>query len=232
MKGKEKCEILKGIRRQVADEYQLEKEEKECHHEGDCSGTCPQCEQELSQLQRQLDEKGFHQLQLDNGNPQVDDQNPHPENTHVEMGKDDTDVHFPDDTFVLQGDVSSGSGPEETIQITEGLPYPPNEIPAGMPAPTEKRKVFYKECPIAGWSFHIDKETYYELEEGTPLVLIRDRNNRNDPNAVAVALADDYDEDDPEDFDMDYIIGYVPTQRTPSWPSSWTSAGPTSSPPN
>lgn len=82
-----------------------------------------------------------------------------------------------------------------------------------MPAPSEEiyRKIFFKECAVAGLSFHIEKDDdlWYELEVGTKLALVRERNNMHDRNAVAVALADDYD-GDPDDFDFDFILGYIP----------------------
>lgn len=75
----------------------------------------------------------------------------------------------------------------------------------------EHSRVFFKECPIAGLSFHLEKgdELWDELSEGTKVALVRDRNNKHDRNAVAIALADDYD-GDPDDFDMDFILGYIP----------------------
>lgn len=57
--GKHKCETLKSIRRQIAEQYDLTYNPKECTHEGDCPGTCPLCDAELRDLQRQLDEKGI-----------------------------------------------------------------------------------------------------------------------------------------------------------------------------
>lgn len=73
------------------------------------------------------------------------------------------------------------------------------------------RKLFFKECPIAGLLFHIkkDDELWSELAEGVKLALVRDRDNTHDRNAVAVALADDYD-GDPDNFDFDLILGYIP----------------------
>lgn len=73
------------------------------------------------------------------------------------------------------------------------------------------KKIFFKECPIAGLSFHLEKDDslWFDLEIGTALALVRDRNNRHDRNAVAVALADDYD-GDPDNFDFDFILGYIP----------------------
>lgn len=72
-------------------------------------------------------------------------------------------------------------------------------------------KKFFKECAIAGLSFHIERgdEIWEEMEVGTRIALVRDRNNEHDRNAVAVALADDYT-GDPDDFDFDFILGYIP----------------------
>lgn len=73
------------------------------------------------------------------------------------------------------------------------------------------RRVFFKECAIAGVSFHVDSddELWNELGVGASLALVRERDNKYDCNAVAVALADDYD-GKPDDFDFDFILGYVP----------------------
>lgn len=73
------------------------------------------------------------------------------------------------------------------------------------------RQVPFKECAVAGLSFHVDRndELWDELEEGVSLALVRDRHNSHDRNAVAVALADDYD-GDAENFDFKFAIGYVP----------------------
>ena len=73
------------------------------------------------------------------------------------------------------------------------------------------KNVFFKECALVGVSFHIEKddEIWDELEVGTKLALVRDKYNKYDQNAVAVALADDYD-GDPDDFDFDLILGYIP----------------------
>ena len=63
--GKEKCEILKGIRKKVARLYGLEYTPAECTHKGACHGTCPQCDAELADLQRQLKEKGITDIDLE-----------------------------------------------------------------------------------------------------------------------------------------------------------------------
>ncbi|WP_036908371.1 membrane receptor RagA [Prevotella veroralis] len=53
-KGKDICKALKGIRQQIADANNIRYQPCECHHEGDCSGTCPACEQEIRYLEEQL----------------------------------------------------------------------------------------------------------------------------------------------------------------------------------
>ena len=63
-RGKDKCEILRAIRKQVAERYGLRYEPRECHHEGDCLGTCPLCDAELKSLQRQLEEQGIADIDL------------------------------------------------------------------------------------------------------------------------------------------------------------------------
>lgn len=73
----------------------------------------------------------------------------------------------------------------------------------------EKSLAFFTECPVAGWHFHDLEDCWDELYVGAPLALVRQRDNAHDCNAVAVALADDYD-GDPEHFDFDFILGYVP----------------------
>ena len=52
--GKEVCLILKGIRQKIADANGISYQPKECHHKGDCTGTCPACEAEIRYLEREL----------------------------------------------------------------------------------------------------------------------------------------------------------------------------------
>lgn len=52
--GKRTCRILKEIRRQIAEANDIELITSECRHKGDCPGTCPKCEAEVSYLERQL----------------------------------------------------------------------------------------------------------------------------------------------------------------------------------
>ena len=57
MKGKQKCNILREIRRKLAAENDIPYQTKDCTHLGECSGTCPYCEAEMRYLERQLEKK-------------------------------------------------------------------------------------------------------------------------------------------------------------------------------
>lgn len=54
MNGKSKCKILKDIRRQIAQDNDIEYVTSECKHKGDCAGTCPKCEAEVRYLEEEL----------------------------------------------------------------------------------------------------------------------------------------------------------------------------------
>ena len=56
-KGRRTCEILKDVRRKVAQENDIPLVERECTHEGDCRGTCPYCEAEIRYLERELSKR-------------------------------------------------------------------------------------------------------------------------------------------------------------------------------
>ena len=53
-KGKSTCKLLKSIRQQIADANGISYQSKECHHKGDCAGTCPACEEEIRYLEWEL----------------------------------------------------------------------------------------------------------------------------------------------------------------------------------
>ena len=174
--GKEKCELLKSVRMRIAKKYGLSYSPTECTHEGDCLGTCPMCEAELIDLQKQLDAKGL------------------------------SDVDLQEDLIVaLQGWFVDE--PSELIAMEQGM------VAMGEPAPpfvkVRKKRTLYKECQIAGITFHDLSDVWDELYVGAELALIRQKDNEHDEYAIAVALADDYD-GDPDDFDFNLILGYVP----------------------
>ncbi len=55
MNGKDKCKILKQIRRDIAERNDISLTIAECHHKGNCKGTCPRCEAEVAALERALE---------------------------------------------------------------------------------------------------------------------------------------------------------------------------------
>lgn len=55
MTGKEKCELLRSIRREISERNGIEYLSSECHHEGDCLGTCPKCDAEAKFLNSELE---------------------------------------------------------------------------------------------------------------------------------------------------------------------------------
>ena len=185
--GKEKCERLKAIRKQIAEQYGLEYVPTECTHKGECTGTCSKCDAELRDLQEQLNRKGIMDIDL---------------NVKIPIQGSGEDTTENADIHILQGEVAA---PELPL---DGMPAPPF-------IPRRKIHVLYKECHIAGTTFHSLENVWDELYEGAELALVREKGNLHDRNAVAVALADDYN-GDPEDFDFDYILGYVPrTENEP-----------------
>jgi hypothetical protein len=83
MKGKEKCEFLREIRKNMAEANGIPYEPRECNFEGECSGTCPFCEKEATDLLAALKEKEskgeeikkdeFSTLLLEKGTMEFDD---------------------------------------------------------------------------------------------------------------------------------------------------------------
>ena len=57
MTGKQKCKILKEIRRQIAEQNEIRFIIEECSHKGKCRGTCPKCEWEVRMLEKELEKR-------------------------------------------------------------------------------------------------------------------------------------------------------------------------------
>lgn len=53
-KGRNICNTLKAIRKQIADANEIEYSPEECHFKGECKGTCPKCEQDVRYLEQEL----------------------------------------------------------------------------------------------------------------------------------------------------------------------------------
>lgn len=54
MTGKEKCKLLKAIRREIAENNGIVYLTSECSFEGECSGTCPKCDAEIRYLDGEI----------------------------------------------------------------------------------------------------------------------------------------------------------------------------------
>ena len=57
MTGKEKCELLRQIRKGIAEKNGIDYNPRECTHTGDCQGTCAMCDLEIRYLDAQLNKK-------------------------------------------------------------------------------------------------------------------------------------------------------------------------------
>lgn len=71
------------------------------------------------------------------------------------------------------------------------------------------KKLFFKECRLAGRQYHDVDEVWEDLHVGTLLDLERDLDNRFDKNAVAVTYCGGVDEETGET--EDYLLGYIPS---------------------
>lgn len=67
------------------------------------------------------------------------------------------------------------------------------------------KKLYFKECHLAGRQYHDVDEVWEDLHVGTLLELERDLDNGYDKNAVAVIYNQGLDED------TDYLLGYIPS---------------------
>ncbi len=72
------------------------------------------------------------------------------------------------------------------------------------------RKLFFKECNLAGRQYHDVDEVWEELHVGTCLSLERDLDNRYDKNAVAVVYRD---VDVETGIVEEYLLGYIPSDE-------------------
>lgn len=57
MTGKEKCKLLKQIRKEIAESNGIVYLTSECTFEGECRGTCPKCDAEIRYLDNELQSK-------------------------------------------------------------------------------------------------------------------------------------------------------------------------------
>lgn len=192
--GKRKCEFLKGVRRQVAEQYGLRYEPRECHHEGDCQGTCPLCDAELEDLQSQLKEKGIDEVDF---NESLNKETDEFLDNQAETCENNDDVRM------LQGDVCAPPDMEKVNGNMIEVPIPPY---------MSEFSLSFMECTVAGVQFHDVDDVWDKLDEGLTVKLEREYDNENDANAIKVIFSlielGDSDEDAEE-----YMLGYIPQKQ-------------------
>ena len=98
---------------------------------------------------------------------------------------------------------------KKTLSDSRPLVCDGNNAQAERQEPLAFERKALLECPVAGIGFHDIDDVWDELYVGAKIALVRERCNKYDRNAVAVALADDYD-GDPDGFDFNFILGYIP----------------------
>lgn len=210
VKGKELCDLLSVVRWDLAERYGIQLPKRKCSHKGDCRGTCPLCDYDLETLSLKLATRNIDRPEvtkrlrdlINNSHRLVYFLNPDLELVHPgEIPYEGDEQNYNQFEYrKLQGDIAP---PYDSLEL-EGqvVELPPHK---------EINKIVFKECALAGVSFQLkyDDELWHELDEGVELALVRHKNNKYDPNAVAVALAGDYD-GDPDNFDFNFILGYVP----------------------
>lgn len=187
-KGKDKCEILKEIRKYVAKKYGLDYEPTECTHEGDCKGTCPKCEAELADLQEQLQKKGITDIESDATLSDLIEK--YAEESQEEMSESSDE----------EAELSHMIGMLDIEGMEDWVCEPPQ---------TNSREQMLLECKIAGTAHHHVDDILDDIKVGDDVFLIRDYKNQHDGNAVAVTLKNPY-LNNLWEFDFSNILGYIP----------------------
>jgi len=73
------------------------------------------------------------------------------------------------------------------------------------------KKLYYKECHIAGRQYYDADEVWEELHVGTQLELRREMDNRYDKNAVAIMYSNGSKDENGEP--IEYHLGYIPAAQ-------------------
>jgi hypothetical protein len=161
------------------------------------------CDAELRDLQRQLTERGIENIDL-----------------FEKVESEDTEL-FEKSQVPLYGpgipydpnDIQPHEGETQLPPELEGMPRPPEDDDIIDDDEEDDDEDFgepYRFCYVAGISFHNINDIWDELCIGAKLALVRQPDNKYDKNAIGVALIDDYNPEEPESFDFNFILGYIP----------------------
>ncbi|MCQ2236599.1 MAG: energy transducer TonB [Bacteroidales bacterium] len=144
--GKDTCNKLKAIRKQIADANEIDYEPTECQHEGPCRGTCPKCESEMRYIERELQNRaslgkkvaivglatGLSSLWVANASAQCVNNDTIPENTIEDIHGD---IELPlelegevedDPVYIVPDEMPQFPGGVEAMRryIAENIKYP------------------------------------------------------------------------------------------------------------
>lgn len=67
----------------------------------------------------------------------------------------------------------------------------------------EAKKKYFMDCNLAGRKYHDVDEVWDQLKVGTVVRLVREADNRYDPNAIAIVYDD-------REQDEEFVLGYIP----------------------
>lgn len=140
--GKKTCEKLKDLRKQVAEANGIEYEPAECTYEGDCPGTCPRCDAELADLQRQLDEKEARGEEIVYGDETISICI-----TEEEKEEEKIEYGYPEMRYTLIGDITTVD-----IENTMGYIISKDELPEGEDETAKGELLSDTDTGIAGLS--------------------------------------------------------------------------------
>ena len=135
MTGKQKCAILRQIRRDIAAKNDISITISECKHKGNCLGSCPKCESEVAALEKALE------LRRKNGKQVViagisagliaancaacSDPFGHYDELEGDMYISSTSQET--ETEILMGDIAETDVQSDEYQVIEGLITAPEE---------------------------------------------------------------------------------------------------------
>lgn len=150
MNGKNVCAYLKSVRQKVAEANGIDMEFPPCHYEGDCKGTCPRCEAEVAQLERELSKRqqlskrvailgiaagltfaalpATAQNDVTTGNPSTSDSSAYEYLGDISL-EDSLDSRFTDDVWLIPDEAAQFPGGMDKLMqyLVENIHYPNTE---------------------------------------------------------------------------------------------------------